>query len=231
MQIIAHRGDNEIYPEQTEIAYVAALEAGADGVECDIRLTADRQLVCIHDPVVNRVSDGSGRVSTLTLAQLRELNFGTDEYPQQVLTFDRFLELVSAFDDRHIFIETKHPTRHGLAVEKHAEQALRRFGLQRSPYTHIISFNPSSLQKMRLVNRGIDRTLLRRPRWPWIQQFGSPTSRGVALAAAKLREGLLDAAGYVFTVNELDDVDWCQQRGVEYLATDRAATVLAHLGR
>ena len=196
MKIIAHRGDNEVYPEQTELAYAAALEAGADGVECDIRLTRDHQLVCVHDPVINRLSDGSGRVSQLTLAQLRKFNFGSEVYPQEALTFQRFMEIATAYLDRHIFIETKHPTRHGYAVERAAEQVLRRFGMQRNPLLHVISFNPSSLQKMRLVNRSVDRTLLRRPRWPWVQQFGSPTSRGV-----------------------------------ESLATDHAATVLAHLGR
>ena len=75
--VIAHRGASEDVPEHTLAAYEAALQQGADGVECDVRLTADMQLVCVHDRTVNRTSNGRGVVSTLELAQLRQLDFGS----------------------------------------------------------------------------------------------------------------------------------------------------------
>ena len=75
-RIIAHRGASTEAPEHTYAAYVAALEAGADGLECDVRLTADGHLVCVHDRRVDRTSNGTGRVSTLELARLEQLDFG-----------------------------------------------------------------------------------------------------------------------------------------------------------
>ena len=75
-RIIAHRGASTEAPEHTYAAYVAALSADADGLECDVRLTADGHLVCVHDRRVDRVSNGTGRVSALELARLEELDFG-----------------------------------------------------------------------------------------------------------------------------------------------------------
>ena len=76
-RIIAHRGASTEAPEHTYAAYVAALEAGADGLECDVRLTADGHLVCVHDRKVDRTSNGTGVVSSLELARLEELDFGS----------------------------------------------------------------------------------------------------------------------------------------------------------
>ena len=75
-RIIAHRGASTEAPEHTYAAYVAALSAGADGLECDVRLTADGHLVCVHDRRVDRTSNGTGVVSSLELAKLEELDFG-----------------------------------------------------------------------------------------------------------------------------------------------------------
>ena len=91
MQIIAHRGASGAHPEHTIGAYEAAVAEGADGVECDIRLTADGHLICMHDRTLGRTTDGSGPVGAATLAQIRRLNAGTWEQPQPVLEFDVFL--------------------------------------------------------------------------------------------------------------------------------------------
>ena len=64
-------------PEHTLAAYMRAIDEGADGVECDVRLTADRHLVCVHDRRVNRTSNGRGIVSTLELADLEGLDWGS----------------------------------------------------------------------------------------------------------------------------------------------------------
>jgi glycerophosphoryl diester phosphodiesterase len=74
--VVAHRGASFENAEHTLGAYTAALDAGADGLECDVRLTADGHLVCVHDRRVDRVSDGHGVVSSLELADLAELQFG-----------------------------------------------------------------------------------------------------------------------------------------------------------
>ena len=77
VRVIAHRGASGAVPEHTLAAYRRAIEEGADALECDVRLTADGHLVCVHDRRVDRTSNGRGVVSTLELAQLAELDFGS----------------------------------------------------------------------------------------------------------------------------------------------------------
>jgi len=75
--VIAHRGASGEVAEHTLPAYLAAIATGADGLECDVRLTRDGHLVCVHDRTVNRTSNGSGIVSELDLAGLQELDFAS----------------------------------------------------------------------------------------------------------------------------------------------------------
>lgn len=74
---IAHRGASGYAPEHTFFAYDMAMEMDVDMLECDLFLTADEVPVCVHDTTVDRTSDGTGEVSSFTLAQLRDLDFGT----------------------------------------------------------------------------------------------------------------------------------------------------------
>jgi glycerophosphoryl diester phosphodiesterase len=60
--VVAHRGSSAEEPEHTLSAYQRAIEVGADALECDVRLTADGHLVCVHDRRVNRTSNGQGRI-------------------------------------------------------------------------------------------------------------------------------------------------------------------------
>lgn len=75
--VLAHRGASEQRAEHTLAAYQLAIDQGADGLECDVRLTADGHLVCVHDRRIDRTSDGWGVVSTKTLADLRRHDFGS----------------------------------------------------------------------------------------------------------------------------------------------------------
>jgi glycerophosphoryl diester phosphodiesterase len=75
--VFAHRGSSHALPEHTLGAYLRAVDEGADGLECDVRLTRDRHLVCLHDRRLERTSNGRGPVSEHTLAQLNELDFGS----------------------------------------------------------------------------------------------------------------------------------------------------------
>jgi glycerophosphoryl diester phosphodiesterase len=87
--VIAHRGASFYLPEHTFPAYDLAVEMDVDMLECDVMVTADEQLVCMHDGTVNRTGrDGetgapvSGRVDSYTLAELREMEFGSWRGPE-----------------------------------------------------------------------------------------------------------------------------------------------------
>jgi len=85
-QVVAHRGSSADAPEHTLDAYIRALDDGADALECDVRLTADGHLVCVHDRTIDRTSDGRGVVSVMTLEQLHDHDFGAYRKEQPVLT-------------------------------------------------------------------------------------------------------------------------------------------------
>lgn len=154
-EVIAHRGASESEPEHTLAAYRRAIEVGADVLECDVRLTADGHLVCVHDRKVDRTSTGRGLVSTLELAELEGLDWGAwkrlpasrggpviggpggGEVPDtvdssdrsQLLTLRRLLtEVRDAERPVELAIETKHPTRYGPLVERKLVELLDEFG-------------------------------------------------------------------------------------------------------
>ncbi|MFF2201095.1 glycerophosphodiester phosphodiesterase [Streptomyces sp. NPDC058145] len=212
IQVVAHRGASEDAPEHTLAAYKKAIEDGADALECDVRLTADGHLVCVHDRRVNRTSNGRGAVSALELADLAALDFGSwktreawsgrDEEPDwehrpedladtSVLTLERLLELVADSGRRvELAIETKHPTRWAGQVEERLLHLLKRFGLDapasaaESP-VRIMSFSARSLHRMQAAAPTLPAV--------YLMQFVSPRLRdgrlpaGVRIAGPSIR--------------------------------------------
>ena len=65
VRIFAHRGASAYAPENTLEAFRLAMEQGADGIELDVQLTKDGELVVIHDETIDRVSNGKGRPSEI----------------------------------------------------------------------------------------------------------------------------------------------------------------------
>ena len=74
-KVWAHRGASAYAPENTLEAFLLAAEQGADGVELDVQMTKDRELVVVHDEVIDRVSSGTGFVKDYTLKELKQLSF------------------------------------------------------------------------------------------------------------------------------------------------------------
>ncbi|GGJ14511.1 glycerophosphodiester phosphodiesterase [Streptomyces brasiliensis] len=216
IQVVAHRGASEDAPEHTLAAYRKAIEDGADALECDVRLTADGHLVCVHDRRVNRTSNGRGAVSALELADLAALDFGSwktreawrgrDEEPDweflpadrtatsadtSVLTLERLLELIADAGRRvELAVETKHPTRWAGQVEERLLQLLKRFGLGVPA-----SADESSVRIMSFSARSLHRVRAASPTLPtvYLMQFLRPRLRdgrlpaGVRIAGPSIR--------------------------------------------
>ncbi len=81
-KIICHRGDSGRYPENTMLAFQKAAQCGADGIETDVHLTKDGEVVLIHDERVDRTTDGTGFVKDMTLLQLQKLNAASGDQRQ-----------------------------------------------------------------------------------------------------------------------------------------------------
>ncbi len=75
--VMAHRGNSAFAPENTLVAFEQALALGADGCECDVRGTADGEIVVIHDATVDRTTDATGAIGEMTLEQVRALDAGS----------------------------------------------------------------------------------------------------------------------------------------------------------
>ncbi|MFD7715301.1 glycerophosphodiester phosphodiesterase [Streptomyces sp. NPDC059814] len=199
IQVIAHRGASDDAPEHTLAAYRKAIEDGADALECDVRLTADGHLVCVHDRRVNRTSNGRGAVSTLELSELAALDFGSwkdreesespdwDPVPGEltsVLTLERLLELLvetrAAGRPLQLAIETKHPTRWAGQVEERLLHLLKRFELDAPP-----AGGPSPVRVMSFSARSLHRIQDAAPDLPtvYLMQFVSPRLRDGRLPA------------------------------------------------
>ena len=79
--VVAHRGSSADAPEHTLAAYQQAITDGADALECDVRLTADGHLVCVHDRNLRRTAAAKGVVSTMNLEEFDELDFASWKNP------------------------------------------------------------------------------------------------------------------------------------------------------
>lgn len=95
MKIWAHRGCSQRYPENTLLAFKKAVEIkNLTGIELDIQLTRDGQMVVIHDERVDRTTEGIGCVKDYTLTELKRLHIYADEYPSQAIpTMEEVLDL------------------------------------------------------------------------------------------------------------------------------------------
>jgi glycerophosphoryl diester phosphodiesterase len=102
---LAHRGHSIAFPENTMAAFRAAVEAGVDGIESDVHLTADGHLVMLHDETLDRTTNGHGPVAERTLEEVLRLDawgrFGERFRGERVPTLDQLLDLA---DEAGIFL-------------------------------------------------------------------------------------------------------------------------------
>lgn len=234
--VVAHRGASGSRPEHTMAAYELALEEGADGVECDVRLTRDGHLVCLHDRTVDRTSSGAGLVSEMTLDELRQLDFGDSAGSAQVLTLDELISLVLNWRTRptKLFIETKHPVRYGALVENKLLAQLQRFGIATPASADhsravVMSFAATAVWRIRRAAPLLPTVLLgESSRYLGGGAAATVGATAVGPSVKTLREhpDLVDkaaAAGratYCWTVDDAADVKLCADLGVSWIATN-----------
>ena len=257
--VVAHRGASVERPEHTLAAYDLALREGADGVECDVRLTSDGHLVCVHDRRVDRTSSGAGVVSEMTLSQLQSLDyggwhFGGGDAPLDgaskangdtgLLTLDALVALVLDWNRPvKIFIETKHPVRYGALVERKVLALLHRFGIAAPASATrsravVMSFSAAAVWRIRRAAPLLPTVLLGSA--AHYLGGGAATTVGataIGPSIETLREhpDLVNHAAargrsvYCWTVDRAEDVDFCRDVGVAWIATNQPARTKARL--
>ncbi|WP_327133399.1 glycerophosphodiester phosphodiesterase family protein [Streptomyces sp. NBC_01343] len=241
VRVIAHRGASHEHPEHTLAAYRQAIDDGADALECDVRLSADGRLVCVHDRRVERTSDGRGIVSAMTYEELAGLDFGgwkgEAHRGAQVLLFEDLLkEALAADRPVGLAVETKHPTRAGGRLEAELVRVLREHGLADGSdgRVEVMSFSRNALVRLNRLAPGLPAVYLieravRPPRPPFAGHAGPGIDllrRDPGLVARLKAKGLRVR---VWTVDEPEDVELCLRLGVDTLITNRPREVREYL--
>jgi glycerophosphoryl diester phosphodiesterase len=154
--VIAHRGDSANRPENTMASFASALELGAELVEFDVQLTRDGHVVVMHDPTVDRTTDGHGRVADLDLREVRALSagypgrFGSRYSGERVPTLAETLNLLQG--RARALVEIKPDSVDADAedgVEARTIAAIRRAGVERE--AALLSFDHGALLRCRAL--------------------------------------------------------------------------------
>jgi glycerophosphoryl diester phosphodiesterase len=226
MLIYAHRGASADFPEGTKAAYEGAIAQGADGFECDIRLTKDHQIICYHDANTKRLTGVDLEVAKTNYEQLKK---AANPY-----LFSDLLDLAIK-NKKHLAIETKHPTPTGGFIESKLHILLnqRTAEIKESGINiSIMSFSWFATQ--RNIRAGFESVyLIADDRLAKINLAGVI---GPSIGIIKNNPGFVEKQNrmgrkvFVWTVNDPSDVKLCAAAGVDVIMSDKPAHARKALG-
>jgi len=224
----AHRGEHLKHPENSLPAIQAAIDIGMDYVELDVRTSADGHLVLMHDPTVDRMTDGKGAIKDMTLAEIQKLDLGArfpGKFPGlRIPTFDEALALASGRIG--IYVDTKNAKPEDLvaAIERHGMGDHVMFWSERISFLKLIAalrpswkllpeaFNPDHVHEVMTVLH------------PQVLGFDSRDFDERTITAARAVN-----AGVFVDLNSPQDWDDGIAAGVAGIQTDWPAELTAYL--
>jgi glycerophosphoryl diester phosphodiesterase len=211
------------HPELTMAAYKAAIDEGADGFECDVRLTKDNQLVLWHDSDMERVAGESARIADSTFSEIKEL------YPD-AMTLEELL-ILARDNKKELAIETKHPVPTGSAVEKKVMELLKQENQVAQIY--VMSFSWLALENIRKIDPKQQTVALLHDRYSFaMRRFTSAQVIGPGISAFRKKPHLNQDPRklFVWTVDNADDMRFCADNGVDVLITNTPSYARSVLG-
>jgi len=163
MKIWAHRGCSQMYPENTLLAFKKALELrDLTGIELDIQLTRDGELVVIHDERVDRTTDGIGFVREFTLKELKRLHIYADRNSVQIIpTMEEVFDLlVDKLQDGGLKVNIE--LKNSLYDYQGMEEKILDLAAKKSVEKSVIysSFSARSMELMKQLNKGVETGIL-----------------------------------------------------------------------
>lgn len=238
MKIIAHRGFSGVYPENTMLAFKKAIEIGADGIELDVHLSKDGQVMIIHDEALKRTTGLDGVISDYTRAELEKISAGktkNDEFGfTPIPSLEEYLAFMAEHRDKITNIELKTAPVYYPEIEEKTLELVRKFDLEKNIIYS--SFNWLSIERM--------------------QRLGTISETGLLFSGMKLynQAHIIKALGInyfhpdfndltdeivksyldnkvglnVWTVNEIEDMKVCLSWDIDGLITnfpDRAISI------
>ena len=226
MRIYAHRGASGEFIEGSQAAYLAAIEQGADGFECDVRLTKDRQIICYHDKDAKRLSNLDLKIADTNYDQLKK--------SINPLKLEQLLDLAIK-SKKDLVIESKHPVPTRGAIERSVHKLLKGKSKeieQSGIEIFLISFSfLATLRNKKSLNKSgflVSRKILARFNPTDLIAANIEIIRSDhSFAINQMRKG---KQVLVWTVNDEDDLKLCQDLGVKAVITDYPARARKILG-
>lgn len=253
---IAHRGASGAAPEHTFFAYDQAVRADADFLECDLQLSKDNVLVCVHDATVDRTSESTGRVDAFTLAELRKQDFGTwfnttnptlakPEYAgAHIVPFEEQLDCYRTLNPRLRFhVETKVDPAYGDRLETGLIKLLARKGL----------LDTGNIQHSRILVQSFDLVSLKRakalaPKLPTMFLSAVPPPEQLDGSTPAYVDGVSPAAPFLlanptfigaahgkgkivhtYTVNDQQQMDFLLTQGIDGIFSNEPALLRSRI--
>jgi glycerophosphoryl diester phosphodiesterase len=205
------------------VAYKAAIDEGADGFECDVRLTKDKQLVLWHDPDMKRIAGISARIADSTLSEIKR------SYPH-LMTLEELLVLTRD-NKKELAIETKHPVPTGSLVEKKVMELIHQE--KQSTDIYVMSFSWLALENIRKIDPQQQTVALLRDKFSFaMRRFTSAQVIGPGISAFRNKPDLNQDPRklFVWTVDNADDMRFCAGNGVDVLITNTPSYARSVLG-
>ena len=226
MLIYAHRGASSDFAEGSKAAYQGAIAQGADGFECDVRLTKDRQIICYHDRNTTRLSKIDLEIAKSTYSELKEK---VDPY-----RLDQLLDLAIE-NKKDLLIEFKHPVPTRGLIEKQVHKLLseKASEIQESRISiTLISF--SYLATMRNKKSNYKSGLLINKKFLANLNPTPVVAANIEIIrddhAFVLNQQKRGKQVIVWTVNNQDDLTLCEELGISAVITDNPARARKLLG-
>ncbi len=233
--LLGHRGAMACAPENTMASFAEGLRQGADMLELDVHLSADGEVVVIHDEWVDRTTDGHGRVPELTLAELKKLDAGSWFAPnfagERIPTLEEVLAW--ARDKTPLAIEIKHGQTPYLGIEEKVVQLVKKYDMVSRVI--VISFDHKCLPRFKKLCPDLKTGIL------YVSRLADPVGAAAAARADSIRplwtaldyDSVLQAHEAGLTVDPWGrDADYARlvEWGVDSLAADHPAQVRELLG-
>jgi glycerophosphoryl diester phosphodiesterase len=239
--IFSHRGDSAHAPENTIPAFEGAVAAGADGVELDVKLSADGEVVVSHDPSVDRTTDGHGRISELKMSELSRLDAGVSfSEAFRGTRLPRLEEVFEAVGGKCLInVELTNAANPFDGVVDKVCALVKRHGLQGSIL--FSSFFGNQLRTAARLLPEVPRGLLALGGWKgaWARSFQfmfgdfqalHPNRQDVNPAQVS-RVHQLKRSILVYTVNSPEEITRLREWGVDGIFTDDPGMALQAAGR
>jgi len=231
-KVYAHRGASADFPEHTLKAYTAAIEQGADGFECDVRLTKDSIPIPWHDATLERTAGTPGDIAALTLKEIRSRYL-------EVMSLSELLDLAITHK-KDFAIETKHPVPTGYEIEtvvaqllKDKEVEIAKSGIEIS----VMSFSWFAIESFRRLMKDVNTVMLLNPSTARItKRYTSAQTLGPSVEMIRKNSQFISGAKehgkrlFVWTVDEPQDVEFCARNGIDVVITNKPAQARKVLG-